>query len=75
VSESDDSNIKRYFRDKLRYFAFTDIVWPSEDILNILMAMAARLWIYAATLVRFIMDQHAVSPQQQLEDVLIFCAQ
>jgi len=75
MSESDDSNIKRYFCDKLHYFAFTDIVWPLEDILNILMAMAARLWIYATTLVRFIMDQHAVSPQRQLEDVLVFCAQ
>jgi len=49
-------------------------VWPSEDILDILMAIAAGLWIYATTLVRFITDQHAVSPQRQLEDVLIFHA-
>jgi len=34
--------------------------------------MAAGLWIYAATLVRFIMDPDALSPQRQLEDVLAF---
>jgi len=72
MSESDDGNIKCYFCDKLYFFASANIVWPLEDILNILMAMAVGLWIYAATLVRFIMDQHAVSPQQQLEDVLTF---
>ena len=49
-------------------------MWPSEDTLDILVAMVAGLWIYAATIVRFIMDQHAVSPQRQLEDVLAFRA-
>ena len=74
VSESDDGDIKRYFRDKLRPLASTDTVWPLEDTLDILVLMVAGLWIYAATLVRFIMDQHAVSPQWQLEDVLAFRA-
>ena len=47
----------------------------SEYTLDILVSMAVGLWIYAATLVRFMMDQHAVSPQQQLENVLAFHAQ
>ena len=72
VSESSDDDIKRYFRDKLRPLASADIVWPSEDTLDILVSMAAGLWIYAATLVRFIMDEHAVSPQRQLAGVLTF---
>jgi len=72
VSESNDDDIKRYFRDKLRPLASPDTVWPLEDTLDILVSMAAGLWIYAATLVRFIMDQDALSPQRQLEDVLTF---
>jgi len=57
VSESDDGDIRLYFRDKLRALASVDTVWPSEDTLDILVAMAAGLWIYAATLVRFMIDQ------------------
>ena len=74
MSESDDGDIRLYFRDKLRPLTSIDTVWPSEDTLDILVAMVAGLWIYAATIVRFIMDQHAVSPQRQLEDVLAFRA-
>jgi len=72
VSESDDGDIRLYFRDKLRPLTSTDTVWPSEDTLDILVVMVAGLWIYAATLVRFIMDPDALSPQRQLEDVLAF---
>jgi len=74
MSVSDDGNIRLYFCDKLHPLASTNTVWPLENTLDILVSMAAGLWIYAATLVRFIMDQHAVSPQRQLEDVLAFCA-
>jgi len=49
-------------------------VWPSEDTLDILVAMAAGLWIYAATLVRFILDQESL-PRQQLDRVLEFHSQ
>jgi len=74
VSESDDSDIKRYFCDKLLPLASTDTVWPSEDTLDILVVMAAGLWIYAATLVRFILD-HEDLPRQQLDHVLEFHSQ
>ena len=73
VSESDDGDIKRYFRDKFHPLASDDSVWSSEDTLDILVSMAARLWIYAATLVRFIMDQDL--PRQQLDRVLEFHSQ
>ena len=72
MSESNDSDIKSYFRDKLRPLASADTVWPLEDTLDILVSMVAGLWIYAATLVRFIMDPDALSPQRKLEDVLAF---
>ena len=72
VSESNDGDIRHYFRDKLRPLASTNASWPSEGTLNILVVMVAGLCIYAATLVRFIMDPDALSPQRQLEDVLVF---
>jgi len=74
VSESDDGDIKRYFRDKLLPLASTDTLWPSEDTLDILVSMAAGLWIYAATLIRFIMD-HEDLPRQQLDRVIEFHSQ
>ena len=74
VSESDDGDIKLYFRDKFRLLASNDTVWPSEDTLDILVAMVAGLWIYGATLVRFIMDQEDL-PRQQLDHVLEFHSQ
>ena len=74
MSESDDGDIRCYFRDKFRPLASDDTVWPSEDTLDILVAMAAGLWIYAATLVRFILDQESL-PRQQLDRVLEFHSQ
>ena len=74
VSESDDGDIRLYFRDKLCPLASADTVWPLEDTLDILVAMAAGLWIYAATLVRFIIDQGDL-PRQQLDRVLEFHSQ
>jgi len=72
VSGNDDGDIRRYFRDKLHLRASAGTVWPLEDTLDILVSMVAGFWIYAATLVRFIMDQDALGPQRQLEDVLAF---
>jgi len=73
TSESDDGDIRLYFRDKFCPLASADTVWPSEDTLNILVSIAVGLWIYAATLVRFIMDQDL--PRQQLDRVLEFHSQ
>ena len=74
VSESDDGDIRLYFCDKFRPLASANTMWPSDDILDILVAMAAGLWIYAATLVRFIIDQGDL-PRQQLDRVLEFHSQ
>ena len=74
VSESDDSDIKRYFCEKLRPPTYVNTQWPLENTFDILVMMAAGLWIYAATLVRFIMDPD-LFPEQQLELVLTFHSQ
>ena len=57
VLESDDGDIRLYFHDKFHPLASNNTVWPLEDTLDILVMMVAGLWIYVATLVRFIMDQ------------------
>ena len=63
ISESNDGDIKHYFCDKLCLLTFADTVWHLEDILNILVVMAAGLWIYATTLIRFIIDHEDLSWQ------------
>ena len=67
ISESDDGDIRLYFHDKFCPLASDDTVWPSEDTLDILVAMVAGLWIYAATLVRFIMDHEDLPRHYVLE--------
>jgi len=74
VSGNDDGDIRRYFRDKLRLRASAGTAWPSDDTLDILVSMVAGLWMYAATLVRFIMDPD-LFPEQQLGLVLKFHSQ
>ena len=56
MSESNDGNIRCYFCDKLHPLAYVNTIWPLEDTIDILVLMVARLWIYTATLVKFIMD-------------------
>ena len=68
--ESNDGNIMHYFHDKLHLLSSANTMWLSEDTLNILVAIAAGLWVYAATIVRFIIDQGF--PPQQLDRVLEF---
>ena len=74
MSESNDDNIRRYFCNKLRPPAYVNTVWLLEDTLHLLVSMAAGLWIYAATLVRFIMDPD-LFPEQQLDLVRKFHSQ
>ncbi|KAJ3560994.1 hypothetical protein NP233_g10475 [Leucocoprinus birnbaumii] len=85
VSRDYDADIRLYFRDSLRTSSasFDDAVrspvavvsWPSEEDLDTLVKMVAGLFIYAATVVRFILDPNALSPQRQLKDVLAFFSQ
>jgi len=56
VLESDNGNIGLYFCNKFHSLVSNNTMWPLKDILDILVAMVAVLWIYATTLVRFIMD-------------------
>ncbi|KAF5361090.1 hypothetical protein D9756_005176 [Leucocoprinus leucothites] len=46
--------------------------WPSEDALALLVERGAGLWIYVATMIRFIKDENSFGPKDQLRIVLEF---
>ncbi|KAF5360810.1 hypothetical protein D9756_005191 [Leucocoprinus leucothites] len=46
--------------------------WPSEGALALLVERGAGLWIYVATMVRFIKDENSYGPEDQLRIVLEF---
>ena len=66
-----------YFRNTLHPLpssaSSVQFAWPSEDELKLLVRMVAGLFIYAATVARFIMNPYSLQdPQQQLTSVLEF---
>ncbi|KAF5345820.1 hypothetical protein D9756_010857 [Leucocoprinus leucothites] len=46
--------------------------WPSEEALALLVERGAGLWIYVATMVRFVKDENSYGPKDQLQIVLKF---
>ncbi|KAJ3561418.1 hypothetical protein NP233_g10207 [Leucocoprinus birnbaumii] len=46
--------------------------WPSDGVLALLVERGAGLWIYVATIVRFINDENSLGPEEQLQIVLEF---
>ncbi|KAF5347618.1 hypothetical protein D9756_010660 [Leucocoprinus leucothites] len=46
--------------------------WPSEEALALLVEHGAGLWIYVATMVRFIKDENSYGPEDQLRIVVEF---
>ena len=73
MSKSNNGDIMYYFHDKLYPLSSPNTMWPLEDTFNILVAIAAGLWVYAATIVRFIIDQGL--PLQQLDYIFEFYSQ
>ncbi|KAF5349221.1 hypothetical protein D9756_009334 [Leucocoprinus leucothites] len=73
VSREIDYQILLYLTDeftKIREFHQLLPSWPSEDHLALLVAHAAGLFIYAATIIRFINDENSFGPEDQLRIVL-----
>ncbi|KAF5345079.1 hypothetical protein D9756_011172 [Leucocoprinus leucothites] len=46
--------------------------WPPEEVLSLLVEHAAGLFVFAATIMRFISDDNSFGPQDQLRIVLEF---
>jgi hypothetical protein len=68
VSRDIDGEIRIYLRGNLRLHGV--LLWPSDDDLETLVDMVVGLFIYASTIVKYIMDPNAFSPERRLKDVL-----
>ncbi|KAJ3570080.1 hypothetical protein NP233_g4635 [Leucocoprinus birnbaumii] len=63
--------IRLYLQGSLKITQAPD--WPSSDDLNTLVKLVAGLFIYAATIVRFIMNPDSL-PERQLKVLISFCS-
>jgi hypothetical protein len=74
VSRDIDDEIRLYLRGHLHLrrgkSSSNAPIWPSKEDLDTLVEMVAGLFIYASTIVKYIMDPDALSPERQLQDVL-----
>ncbi|KAF9445138.1 hypothetical protein P691DRAFT_777785 [Macrolepiota fuliginosa MF-IS2] len=75
VSRDADRDIEAYLRDGFRmiharYTLPSTVAWPSDSDLQQLVEQSAGLFIYAATVIRFIADGGALGPEEQLWAVL-----
>jgi hypothetical protein len=69
-----EDDIQRYLRAKLaeisRRFDITHLIWPSDEDVHALIRKAGKLFVYAATSVRFIGDGSVSDPRAQLDAIL-----
>ncbi|KAF5353454.1 hypothetical protein D9756_008142 [Leucocoprinus leucothites] len=75
VSRAIDHEILTYLTDefkKIRESYSLPESWPSEEVLALLVERGAGLWIYVATVIRFIRDENSYGPKDQLCIVLEF---
>lgn len=77
VSRGIDNETTKYLADELRGMGMQyglDDSWPSERDIGTLVNLSAGLFIYAATVVRFIRTEDPPGPEDQLEAVLNLAA-
>ncbi|KAF5360377.1 hypothetical protein D9756_005187 [Leucocoprinus leucothites] len=75
VSRTIDHEILLYLTDefkKIREDYGLAELWPSEGALSLLVERGAGLWIYVATMIRFIKDENSLGPEDQLRIVVEF---
>ncbi|KAJ3574601.1 hypothetical protein NP233_g1663 [Leucocoprinus birnbaumii] len=75
ASREIDHEILLYLTDEfdtIRTYHKLPDSWPSEKDISILVERTSGLWIYAATIVRFMRDQNSLGPEDQLRIVLQF---
>lgn len=78
VSRDIDNEITLYLTDELRVIQRAHDLppsWPSEMAIGILVNLVAGLFIYAATVIRFIGDPDSFGPDDQLRAVLDLASQ
>ncbi|KAF5356326.1 hypothetical protein D9756_003679 [Leucocoprinus leucothites] len=75
VSRAIDHEILTYLTDEFKKIQESYGLpesWPSEEALALLVEHGAGLWIYVATMIRFIKDENSYGPKDQLQIVLEF---
>ncbi|KAF5346264.1 hypothetical protein D9756_011268 [Leucocoprinus leucothites] len=75
VSRAIDHQILVYLTDEFKLIREDHGLpqsWPSEEVLALLVERGAGLWIYVATIVRFVKDENSFGPEDQLCIVLKF---
>ncbi|KAJ3564770.1 hypothetical protein NP233_g8069 [Leucocoprinus birnbaumii] len=75
LSRSNDHEILLFLVDefaKIREIHDLPESWPSDEVLALLVERGAGLWIYVATIVRFINAENTLGPEDQLQIVLRF---
>ncbi|KAJ3562726.1 hypothetical protein NP233_g9396 [Leucocoprinus birnbaumii] len=75
VSREIDHEILVYLTDefdKIRKHQDLPESWPSEEVLALFVERASGLWIYAATIIRFIKDENSLGPEDQLQIFIEF---
>ncbi|KAF5356325.1 hypothetical protein D9756_003678 [Leucocoprinus leucothites] len=75
VSRAIDHEILTYLTDEFKKIQENYLLpesWPSEEALALLVEHGAGLWIYVATMVRFIQDENSYGPKDQLHIALEF---
>lgn len=73
VSRRIDDEIALFLTEKLREVQRDHQLspsWPSGTAIKILVDLSAGLFIYAATIIRFISDPNSLGPEDQLDTVL-----
>ncbi|KAJ3568957.1 hypothetical protein NP233_g5371 [Leucocoprinus birnbaumii] len=77
VSRDIDHEILLYLTDELQKVGEAHGLgqWVSESQLALLVELVAGLFVYAATIIRFIVDPNSLGPVDQLSGILIFAAE
>ncbi|KAF5355724.1 hypothetical protein D9756_004396 [Leucocoprinus leucothites] len=75
VSRAIDHEILVYLTDEfeiIRNDHGLSELWPSKEVFALLVERSAGLWIYVATVTRFIKDENSLGPEEQLRIVIEF---
>lgn len=80
VSRDSDGEIELYLRDgfrriQMQYAIPSSVVWPSEEDIRELVNRSAGLFIYAATVLRYVGEGGTHGPEKQLCTVLSLSAE
>ncbi|KAJ3554077.1 hypothetical protein NP233_g12497 [Leucocoprinus birnbaumii] len=77
VSRGIDHEILLYLTDEFRKIGESHGLgeWVSESELALLVELVAGLFVYAATIIRFIVDPNTLGPVDQLSGILIYAAE